>query len=143
MIIRDSFTAFDEKGSRIPSYPLQNESHTDKKQSHLIKLSLPPWFDKTRFEEARTILGEYFMSIFLCHLSGLVLLVFIQTVYKTLSLSGKSKDLVSIFFRYFHTIMHVKLWYEGMIYDPKNPAYHSLLRVRKLPIRYKLIYQNL
>lgn len=128
MIIGDSFADFDRKGSRIPSYPVEKDGKAN--SASPSQLSTPSWFDRARFDEARSILGDYFMSIFLCHLSGLVLLVFIKSIYQTLSLTGKSQDLVSIFYRYLHTIMHVKLWYEGAVYDPKDEAYHSLLRVR-------------
>lgn len=129
MTICHAFEEFNSIGSRVPCYPVE-KAEDGSKCVHQVKPSLPPWFDQARFDAARTILGEYFMSIFTCHLSGLVLLVFIKSIYTTLTLSGKSKDLVSIFFRYVHTIMHIKLWYEGEVYNAKDPAYHSLMRVR-------------
>lgn len=134
-VIGHSFEHFNGKGCKRPTYPVEVKSSNgceNKVQNNDVipsQLSLPVWFDRARFENARAILGEYFMSIFLCHLSGLVLLVFIKSIYTTLALSGKSRDLVSIFYRYLHTIMHVKLWYEGKVYEVKDDAYHSLLKV--------------
>lgn len=140
-VIGHSYEQFNGKGCKRPTYPviLKNDEVSEKKGQSIdvttaqpSQLSLPPWFEKARFDEARAILCEHFMSIFLCHLSGLVLLVFIKSIYTTLALSGKSRDLVSIFYRYLHTIMHVKLWYEGKVYEPKDDAYHSLLKVSLL-----------
>lgn len=132
-VIGGSFEQFNRKGSKRPTYPVTAEKSSNVASSQTNAsapaLSLPPWFDQARFDQARSILSEHFMSIFLCHLSGLVLLVFIKSIYATLALSGKSRDLVSIFYRYLHTLMHVKLWYEGRVYQATDDAHHSLLRV--------------
>ena len=106
----------DKKGSKIAVCPINGDR--TRQSERISHVPLPPWFDKARFDASRSILSEYFMSIFLCHLSGLVLLIFIKSIYTTLSLTGKSKDLVSIFFRYMHTILHIKLWYEGIVMMP-------------------------
>ena len=131
-VIGGSFEQFNRKGSKRPTYPVTVASCQQTNASTAPTapaLSLPPWFDQARFDQARSILSDHFMSIFLCHLSGLVLLVFIKSIYATLALSGKSRDLVSIFYRYLHTLMHVKLWYEGRVYEATDDAHHSLLRV--------------
>lgn len=118
-LVTDSFERFDQVGGTIPvdADDRQSGSH------------LPAWFDRDRFERAKSVVDRHFFSIFFTHLSGLVLLVFIRSIHRTLATSGKSLDLVSIFFRYWHTILHIKLWYEGDICDPNDRAHRSLQTV--------------
>lgn len=118
MILLESFDSFDEVAKKSPT-PHTNQTHN----------RLPPWIDMKKFVDSRSVLSRHFFSIFFTHLSGLVLLVFIGSINRTLQLSGKSKDLVSIFFRYWHTIVHVRSWYEGDIFDPTHPSYQSLQTV--------------
>ena len=119
------------KGATDPTYPIEERQNgqNDDGDSNTVQLGLPPWFDRARFDASRTILGEHFFALFFSHLAGLVLLVYIESIRRVLSLTGNSKNLVSIFYRYLHTLQHVKLWYEGIVYQPNEPAYHSLLKV--------------
>lgn len=94
---------------------------------------LPPWLDRKRLAGIRELLNRHFFSIFFAHLSGLVLLVFVRSVFVTLHKSGKSSDLVSIFYRYWHTVAHVRQWYEGDLFDPNHSAYKSLQTVGIIP----------
>lgn len=96
------------------------------------KVTLPRWFDRQQFDRSRTILSQYFFSILFTHLSGLILLVFIKSIYRTLSTSGKSNSLVALFYRYADTLLTIKSWYEEDILDPKSAAHRSLQRVKMM-----------
>lgn len=119
-LANQDYETFDRVGKTLPVEDLKESRH----QTHL-----PPWFDRKRFTEAKLIVNNYFFSIFFSHLSGLILLVFVRSIYQTLHQSGKSNDLVTIFYRYWHTILHVKSWYEGDLTNPNDPAYQSLIMV--------------
>jgi len=90
----------------------------------------PEWFDATLFESAKAVYSEHFMAINFAHLSGLLLLVRVDSVFRTLSSTGKSDSVSKLFNRYYQTIIHVKKWYEGDIFDENSEAHRSLLIVR-------------
>lgn len=90
----------------------------------------PDWFDENLFENAKSVYARHFMGVNFAHLSGLLLLVRINSIYRTLSATGKSDSVAKLFNRYYQTIIHVKKWYEGDIFDENSDAYRSLLIVR-------------
>lgn len=90
----------------------------------------PAWFDPALFENAKSVYGRHFMGINFAHLSGLILLVRIASIYRTLSSTGKSDSVSKLFRRYYQTLIHVKQWYEGDIFEKGSDAYRSLLIVR-------------
>lgn len=90
----------------------------------------PSWFDLRKFETGVQAGREYFFSIFTAHLSGLVILVYNQSILETLISTGNSQTVLSLFKRYFNTAMHVKKWYDGNVFDPNNSAFSSICQVR-------------
>lgn len=90
----------------------------------------PDWFDEELFQNAKLVYANNFMGINFAHFAGLILLVRIDSVYKTLVATGESARVSKLFRRYFQTVMHVKSWYEGDIFDSKDKAHQSLLIVR-------------
>lgn len=112
----------DREASKVECYAREPSS----------KLILPLWFNRERFDRSREILSQYFFSILFIHLSGLTLLVFIKSIYSTLSTSGKSNNLVSLFYRYASTLITIKSWYEEDLLDPKSNAHRSLQRVKMM-----------
>lgn len=90
----------------------------------------PDWFDEELFENAKIVYQNNLMAVNFAHLSGLLLLVRVDSIYRTLEATGESSNVSKLFKRYFHTLRHVKGWYEGDIFDSKSDAYKSLLIVR-------------
>ena len=93
-------------------------------------LQKPDWFDRELFERAKSVYGRHFMGINFAHLSGLLLLVRVDSIFNTLSVTGNSDSVSKLFKRYYQTLVHVKRWYEGDIFDDSDQAYRSLLMVR-------------
>lgn len=90
----------------------------------------PTWFNHDRFVQARRIYRNHFMGINFAHLSGLLLLVRVESIFRTLSKTGESDSVAKLFKRYFNTIKHVKRWYEGDIFEEGSDAHRSFLIVR-------------
>lgn len=90
----------------------------------------PLWFDEELFKHAKSVYERHFMGINFAHLSGLLLLVRVDTICDTLSKTGESEAVFKLFKRYYNTVKHVKNWYEGDIFEEKSDAYKSLLIVR-------------
>ena len=112
---------------------LKNIGHTlraDREQPSL--LVKPSWFDESLFENAKLVYRRHFMSVNFSHLSGLLLLVRIHSIYRTLCSTGRSDSVTKLFKRYYQTLIHVKGWYEGDIFDENSSAYRSLLVVRNM-----------
>lgn len=93
--------------------------------------NLPPWFDKAKFESAKDVYSNHFFSVNFMYLSGLIILVYIKSIFETLTLTRNSSTLVSTFYRYFRTLMHVKRWHEGDVLDPNDAANKSIQSVSK------------
>ncbi|XP_067130440.1 uncharacterized protein [Centruroides vittatus] len=92
---------------------------------------IPHWLDKKKFYEARKIFKKYFFSIFFAHLTGLIFTVHVPSIITTLLATKKSSTVLDIFRRYLSTLVHIKMWYEGDIWNPEDPAYKSIIFVRK------------
>lgn len=90
----------------------------------------PDWFDCRKFAAGVETGREYFFSIFTAHLSGLVILVYNQSIRETLISTGNSQTVLSLFKRYFNTAVHVKKWYDGNVFDPQDSAFSSICQVR-------------
>lgn len=90
----------------------------------------PTWFNEELFNHAKSVYERHFMGINFAHLSGLLLLVRVDTIYDTLSKTGESDRISKLFKRYYHTVKHVKTWYEGDIFEENSDAHRSLLIVR-------------
>lgn len=90
----------------------------------------PSWFDDKLYRHAQTVYARHLMAINFSHLSGLLLLVRLDSIYRTLSITGESDTVAKLFKRYYNTIKHVKQWYEGDIFDRNSDAYKSMLIVR-------------
>lgn len=118
-ILDESHEIFEQKGSRLL---VQYEKDDDKNH-------LPPWFNLEKLRRVKPLVNQYFFSIFVIHLSGLLILVFIRSIHQTLSKTGKSKDLLALFHRYLQTCLHVKGWYEGKIWNRNDAAYESIRMV--------------
>ncbi|XP_023240439.1 uncharacterized protein LOC111638900 isoform X1 [Centruroides sculpturatus] len=92
----------------------------------------PPWLDKERFYRARVIFKKYFFSIFFIHLSGLMLTIHLPSMLPPLLATGKSANLMCLFQRYLSTMLHIRRWYEGDVWNPEDPAHKSIITVRKM-----------
>lgn len=90
----------------------------------------PVWFNKELFQNGQSVYGRHFMGVNFAHLSGLLLLIRVDSIYDTLSRTGESSKVSKLFRRYYNTIKHVKCWYEGDIFEEHSEAYRSLLIVR-------------
>lgn len=90
----------------------------------------PEWFQEDLFKNAGSVYERHFMGMNFAHLSGLLLLVRVDSIYETLNATGESSTVAKLFKRYYHTVKHVKTWYEGDIFDQEGPAYRSLVIVR-------------
>lgn len=93
----------------------------------------PHWFDRRKFATGVETGREYFFSIFTAHLSGLVILVYNQSILETLISTGNSQNVLSLFKRYFNTAVHVKRWYDGDVFDSQDSAFSSICQVRCFP----------
>lgn len=90
----------------------------------------PVWLDEDLFRNAKSVYERHFMGMSFSHLSGLLLLVRVDSIYKTLSATGKSDSVYKLFKRYYHTVKHIKTWYEGDLFKVDSDAHRSLLIVR-------------
>lgn len=101
---------------------------SDKDQPSLSQR--PPWFEPETFARVKSLYERHMMALNFAHLSGLLLLVRVDSIFVTLSATGESSSVSKLFKRYYYTLRHVKRWYEGDIFDPKCDAQQSLLIVR-------------
>ena len=90
----------------------------------------PVWFDQIKFDVGRHVAKRHFFVVFVCHLLGLIALVHYLPVMRTLLATGRSRNLRSLFWRYLHTALKVRLWYEGDLWNPEDQAYESIQQVR-------------
>ena len=90
----------------------------------------PGWFDPHKFDLGVQTGRKYFFSIFTAHLSGLVILVYNQSILETLMSTGNSQTILALFKRYFNTAVHVKKWYDGDVFDRQDPAFSSICQAR-------------
>lgn len=95
-------------------------------------LEIPDWFDRTLFDLGRKVAQKHFFSFFVCHLVGLVALVHYLPIMRTLLTTGNSSNLRNLFWRYLNTARHVRLWYEGDVWNPQDSAHKSLALVRSM-----------
>lgn len=122
-IVVNSYETFENAGSKmLVNYGDKNDNDND---------HLPAWFNLERFNQARKLFRKYFFSLMVAHLSGLLVLVFIRSIYETLSKTGRSKNLLTIFHRYLQTVIHVKKWYEGTIWNKHDDSYQSIKTVSR------------
>lgn len=113
----------------IKEYKLRGHSQrSDEEQPDLGQK--PEWFNEELFNQAKSVYARHFMGVNFAHLSGLLLLVRVDSIYRTLVLTGKSATVAKLFKRYYHTIVHVKKWYEGDIFEDNSEAQRSLRVVR-------------
>ncbi|UXI21205.1 RNA polymerase II transcription factor complex subunit [Sarcoptes scabiei] len=96
------------------------------------KVTLPKWADLEKIRLAQKLHNRYRFSLSIAHLDGLLCLVFIETIHRTLLNTGKSDSYVALFRRYFDTLMHVKKWYENDFWIENNPGYQSLQEVKEM-----------
>ena len=92
-------------------------------------IPVPQWLNKEKIRRAQTLAKKHFFGIFFAHLSGLILLVHIKSILMPLLSTGNSRTVSHLFGRYFRTLMHVKSWYEGDIWDINHTAHHSIMQV--------------
>lgn len=92
----------------------------------------PNWFNSNKFEIGNETGRDYFFSIFTAHLSGLVILVYNESIRETLISTGNSQSILSLFKRYFNTAVHVRKWYNGNVWKEDNPAFKSIFQIRSI-----------
>ncbi|RWS15201.1 hypothetical protein B4U79_01147 [Dinothrombium tinctorium] len=93
---------------------------------------LPKWFNEEMFERAKILARKHFMALMFTHLCGLYLLVFMKPIFNVLASTGQSKNISCLFRRYFRTLKHVKIWYEGNVWDFHDDASKSIAMVRAM-----------
>ncbi|XP_054154306.1 uncharacterized protein LOC128952872 [Oppia nitens] len=96
------------------------------------QLCIPQWLDKDKVTRAQYLAKKYFFGICFAHLSGLVLLVHIKSILVPLLSTGNSRSTAHLFSRYFRTLLHVKSWYDGDIWDINSKSHQSIMQVRKM-----------
>lgn len=102
--------------------------HGDCDSDGLIK---PDWFDQKLFDKGKSLGQKYFFSSFFGHLCGVYVLVQVPSIYQPLLTTGNSRTVASLFARYLSTLNHVKIWYDGDVWNPSDPAHRSIVSVRK------------
>lgn len=102
----------------------------------------PEWLDEAKFKNAQSVYRRHFMGVNFAHLSGLLLLVRVESIFRTLDVTGQSDTVAKLFKRYYHTLIHVKKWYEGDIFEKHSDAYKSLLIVRGMHNRVSTKYND-
>lgn len=102
----------------------------------------PTWYNEDLFKNAQSVYRRHFMGVNFAHLSGLLLLVRVDSIYRTLSSTGNSDTVSKLFRRYYRTLRHVKTWYEGDIFDQNSDAHRSLLIVRGMHNKVSVKFNN-
>ena len=92
-------------------------------------IAVPRWLDKDKMRRAQILARKHFFGVFFAHLSGLILLVYIKSILMPLLSTGNSRSVTHLFGRYLRTLVHVKSWYEGDVWDSKHPSQHSIMQV--------------
>lgn len=81
----------------------ENGSKRSADREQIATFEKPDWFDSKKFKLGNEVGKNYFFSIFTAHLSGLVILVYNQSILETLISTGNSQNILSLFKRYFNT----------------------------------------
>lgn len=105
------------------NFPADNGNPMDKK---------PPWFDQRKYNRVKQIFMQHPISIFLSHLSGLILIFLYTPLVEPFLYTGESSSIAAIRRRYLLTCKHIFKWYTGDIWNPEDPAHKSLLEVRNM-----------
>ena len=114
-LIDESYAKFRSIGSKLPiDYHREKNHH------------LPSWIDMDRIKKIRSLYDRYSYSIVFSHLSGLLVSIFNPSIYKTLNKTGKSKNLVTTFYRYYYTAKFVSDWYKNKIWVKGDCSYETI-----------------
>lgn len=90
----------------------------------------PEWLNESLLENVKSVHSNHFMAINFAHLTGLLLLVRVDSIHRTLKATGESINCAKLFRRYYDTMIHVKKWYEGDLLKSGDAAQRSLQIVR-------------
>lgn len=91
------------KVSEFFSHVKVNGSKRSADREQIATFKRPEWFDFKKFQIGNDVGKDYFFSIFTAHLSGLVILVYNQSILETLVSTGNSQNITALFKRYFNT----------------------------------------
>nr|XP_027204257.1 uncharacterized protein LOC113797982 [Dermatophagoides pteronyssinus] len=120
-IIDESYEKFHSIGSKLPiNYAKNDENH------------LPPWININQIQRIRSLYKQYSYSLFMAHIAGLLVLIFNPFIYKTLNATGKSKNLVTLFYRYYYTAKFVRDWYKNKIWVKGDCSYETIQLVKNM-----------
>ncbi|KAL0269259.1 UNVERIFIED_CONTAM: hypothetical protein PYX00_007064 [Menopon gallinae] len=90
---------------------------------------LPEWFDKEKFKRGQKFFADNYYALFVSKLCGLLVTLSMPRVLKILMMTQRSSKPHTAFKRYFSTISHMLLWYNGDILDKNSWAFKSLTEV--------------
>lgn len=97
-----------------------------------IVKDIPDWVDLEKFERAKRLYDDYSSNISFGHLTGLFMIFLYTKRIEPFRITGKISTFVALLRRYISTVVHVRKWYTGDVWNPNDPAYKSLLVVRNM-----------
>ncbi|CAG2103852.1 unnamed protein product [Medioppia subpectinata] len=93
---------------------------------------VPSWFDPTRYERCIYLARKYFVSLYIAHFIGLLMIIQIPSGLAPLLATGNSETVAKLFRRYLSTLIHVRNWYESNPFDTQSVAFKSIQKVRAM-----------
>ncbi|XP_054165992.1 uncharacterized protein LOC128963503 [Oppia nitens] len=93
---------------------------------------VPNWFDLKKYERCIYLARKHFVSLYIAHFIGLLMIIQIPSGLAPLLVTGNSSTVAKLFRRYLSTLIHVRNWYESNPFDKQSLANKSMLKVRAM-----------
>lgn len=91
---------------------------------------IPQWFDPHKYEKCIYLARKYFVSLYIAHFIGLLMIIQIPSGLAPLLATGNSTTVAKLFRRYLSTLIHVRNWYESNPFKKDTKSWNSMQSVR-------------
>ncbi|XP_053204900.1 uncharacterized protein LOC128389364 [Panonychus citri] len=92
----------------------------------------PSWYDEDKFKRAQRWAYYHFVSVFLGHLTGLLVIFNMPSMMPPVAKTKSHSTVAKLFNRYLDTFRHVKIWYESDPFMVGSDANKSLRKINNL-----------
>ncbi|CAK1541554.1 unnamed protein product [Leptosia nina] len=102
---------------------------SDTKKPEDLEITLPEWYDETKFNQARRFYWDNCFQFSFSMLLGLVAVFAVPSILKVLISTRRSNSVYTSYKRYVSTVLHTVSWFEHDL-KPGSTSWRSLNAVR-------------